>query len=152
MSDTCNDNLSTQEFYKDKYAIVIDLKTVDDETVVGSGRRLVGTQSGVLLEIEKLATIVDLMCHVFVISDGLVSLQTIGYKNRILTYKNINMNIPFHMVIVGMTNCGKTFCLLKMLEEEYKGHFDHIFIVFPTFKENKRTKTGSSYKTMTCSR
>ena len=72
MSDTCNDNLSTQEFYKDKYAIVIDLKTVDDETVVGSGRRLVGTQSGILLEIEKLATTVDLMCHILVISDGLV--------------------------------------------------------------------------------
>ena len=32
MSDTCNDNLSTQEFYKDKYAIVIDLKTVDENS------------------------------------------------------------------------------------------------------------------------
>ena len=74
MSDTCNDNLSTQEFYKGKYAIVIDLRTVDDETVVGNGRTLVGTQSGVLLQIEKLATTVDLMCHVFAISDGLVSI------------------------------------------------------------------------------
>ena len=36
-----------------------------------------------------------------------------------------------------MTNCGKTFYLLKMLEEEYKGHFDYIFIVCPTLKENK---------------
>ena len=43
MSDTCNDNLPTRDFYKDKYAIIIDLRTVDDETVVGSGRRLVGT-------------------------------------------------------------------------------------------------------------
>ena len=47
------------------------------------------------------------------------------------------MNTPFHMIIVGMTNCGKTHYLLKMLEEEYKGRFDHIFIVCPTFKENK---------------
>ena len=66
MNDTCNDNSSTQEFYKNKYAIVNDLRTVDDETIVGSGRRLVGTQSGVLLEVEKLETSFDLMCHVFV--------------------------------------------------------------------------------------
>ena len=47
------------------------------------------------------------------------------------------MNTPFHMITVGMMNCGKTFYLLKMLEEDYKGHFDYIFIVCPTFKKNK---------------
>ena len=84
INDTCNDNLSTQELYKNKYAIVIDLRTVDDEAIVGSGRRLVGAQSGVLQEIERLETVVDLMCHVFVISDALVyiannKLQKIEY-------------------------------------------------------------------------
>ena len=47
------------------------------------------------------------------------------------------MNTPFHMIIVGMTARGKTHYLLKMLEEDFKGHFDYIFIVCPTFKENK---------------
>ena len=69
-NDLCNDNLSKLEFLKDKYALVIDLRTVDDENTVHSGRKLIGTQSGVLLEIEKLATTVDLLCHVFVVSDG----------------------------------------------------------------------------------
>ena len=36
-----------------------------------------------------------------------------------------------------MTACGKTHYLLKMLEEEYKNHFDYIFIVCPTFKHNE---------------
>ena len=41
------------------------------------------------------------------------------------------------MIIVGMTACGKTHYLLKMLEEEYKNHFDYIFIVCPTLEDNK---------------
>ena len=44
---------------------------------------------------------------------------------------------PFHMLIVGMTACGKTHYLLKMLEENFKGHFDYVFFVCPTFSENK---------------
>ena len=47
------------------------------------------------------------------------------------------MDTPFHMVIAGMTACGKTHYLLKMLEEEYKNHFEYIFIVCPTFEDNK---------------
>ena len=41
------------------------------------------------------------------------------------------------MIIVGMTACGKTHYLLEMLEEEYKNHFDYIFIVCATLKDNK---------------
>lgn len=36
-----------------------------------------------------------------------------------------------------MTACGKTHYLLKMLQQEYKNHFDYIFVVCPTFKYNK---------------
>ena len=41
------------------------------------------------------------------------------------------------MLVVGMTACGKTPYLLKMLEENFKGHFDYVFFVCPTFLENK---------------
>ena len=47
------DNVSCREYYTNKFAMVIDFRTVDDDTVVGSGRSLMGTQSGILLEIEK---------------------------------------------------------------------------------------------------
>ena len=40
------------------------------------------------------------------------------------------------MIIVGMTACGKTHYLLKMLENEYKNHFDYIYIVCPTIRYN----------------
>ena len=54
------------------------------------------------------------------------------------------MLTPFHMLIVGMTACGKTHYLLKMLEENFKRHFDHIFFVCPTFLENKPTRGGNT--------
>ena len=41
------------------------------------------------------------------------------------------------MIIAGMTACGKTHYLLKMLEKEYANHFDYIFIVCPTFEDNE---------------
>ena len=48
------------------------------------------------------------------------------------------MDTPFHMIIAGMTACGKThYHLLKMFEKEYVNHFEHIFIVCPTFEDNK---------------
>ena len=41
------------------------------------------------------------------------------------------------MIIVGKTGCGKTKYLLDMLEEDYMGVFDYIFLICPTFKNNK---------------
>ena len=45
--DMYNDNLSKLDFLKNKYATVIDLRTVDDENTVHSGRKLVGTRSSI---------------------------------------------------------------------------------------------------------
>ncbi len=47
------------------------------------------------------------------------------------------METPFNMMIVGMTGCGKTYYLLEMLEKEYFGHFDYIFLICPTYLWNK---------------
>ena len=65
---------SRRKFYTDKFACVIDFRTVNDENVSGSGRKLIGTQAGILLEIEKEATTTDLFCHVFVVADGVVNI------------------------------------------------------------------------------
>ena len=44
---------------------------------------------------------------------------------------------PFNMIIVGMTRCGKTYYLLKKLENDYKGCFEYIFLICPTYLWNK---------------
>ena len=41
------------------------------------------------------------------------------------------------MIIVGKTACGKTKYLLDMLEKDYLNHFEYIFLVCPTFEDNK---------------
>ena len=50
-SSTCDKYLGSKcvsrtKYYTDKFACVIDFRTVDDDTVSGSGRHLVGTQAG----------------------------------------------------------------------------------------------------------
>ena len=61
--------VSRRKFYTDKFACVVDFRTVND----GSGRRLIGTQAGILLKIEKEATAMDLSCHVFVVTEGIIN-------------------------------------------------------------------------------
>ena len=41
------------------------------------------------------------------------------------------------MIIVGKTACGKTKYLLDMLEKDYTGRFEYIFLVCPTFENNR---------------
>ena len=55
------------------------------------------------------------------------------------------METPFNMMIVGMTGCGKSYYLLDMLEKEYFGHFDYIFLICPTYFWNK-TYQNWTYK------
>ena len=79
-NDDCEKYLGTEcisrrKYYTDKFACVIDFRTVDDDTVSGSGRKLIGTQAGILLEIEKEVTTSDLSCHVFVIADGTIDIS-----------------------------------------------------------------------------
>ena len=41
------------------------------------------------------------------------------------------------MLISGITNCGKSFFTLQLLETKYRNKFDYIFIICPTFPYNK---------------
>ena len=66
--------MTMRNFVKDKFALVIDLRTVNDSFASGNGKKLVNTQSGLLLEIKKKATTANVMCKIYVLSDGLVNI------------------------------------------------------------------------------
>ena len=62
---------------------------------------------------------------------------------------------PFNMIIVGKTACGKTKYLLNLLEMNYKGCFEYIFLICPTFVENKtyrswKYESDEDYITIPC--
>ena len=69
----CEKYLGRRKYYTDKFACVIDFRTVDDDAVSGSGRKLVGTKAGILMEIEK-ETTTDVSCHIFVVADGVINI------------------------------------------------------------------------------
>ena len=78
-SSTCENYLGSKcvprrKFYTNKFACVINFRTINDENVSGSGRKLVGTQAGILMEIEKETATADLSCHVFVVADGIINI------------------------------------------------------------------------------
>ena len=45
--------------------------------------------------------------------------------------------IPFNALIVGPTNSGKTKYLVDQLRSPFKGQFDYIVLICPTFVHNK---------------
>ena len=81
---SCFENVSKLNFLKSKYTLVIDMRTVNQQYVIHTGRRIVGSQSGVFLNIEKDKMDSDLMCYVFGIADG-----NIVIKNRMLVEDNV---------------------------------------------------------------
>ena len=64
-----------------------------------------------------------------------LELQNISHEAKERNKKQSQKN-AFNMIIVGMTACGKTKFLLDFLEREYKGYFEAIFLICPTFKWN----------------
>ena len=48
----------------------------------------------------------------------------------------VNKGKPFVGLICGHTDSGKSFFLLQLLEREFKGYFDHIYLFCPTTHSN----------------
>ena len=76
--------MTVEKFYKDKLALVIDLRSHEKVNKTAHGKKIVNTQNGVSLEINKKAHTGNINCNIFVVSDGLVNfinidLQSIQY-------------------------------------------------------------------------
>lgn len=47
------------------------------------------------------------------------------------------MKTPFRMYIIGSTGSGKTYGMLKILEEKLMSEFKYIFLICSTFENNE---------------
>ena len=70
-------HMTLEKFYtKNKFGLLIDLRSMASQEMHGSGTRLVNTTDGVQLEIERDAKGTGTVnCHVFVISDAQFNIQ-----------------------------------------------------------------------------
>ena len=70
-------HMNLTKFYTDdKFGLLIDLCSMADHAMHGSGTRLVNTKDGVQLELERNASgSGNVNCHVFVISDSQMNIQ-----------------------------------------------------------------------------
>ena len=66
--------MTLRDFFKDKFALVIDLRSINDNFLHGSGRKCVNTQSGILLEIKKTTISANVLCKIFVLADRLLNI------------------------------------------------------------------------------
>jgi hypothetical protein len=56
--------------------IATDHRTyVNDVSIFGNGAKIQNTQSGILVEITKKATTANVVCHMFVLSDGVIGIE-----------------------------------------------------------------------------
>ena len=49
----------------------------------------------------------------------------------------LKAKIPFHCIITGPTNCGKTQYLIEKLRSTYRFVFENIILICPTYVRNK---------------
>ena len=65
-------HMNLQKFYTDnKFGLLIDLRSMADQKMHGSGTNIVNSTDGVQLEIERKNTgSGDVNCHVYIISDA----------------------------------------------------------------------------------
>ena len=74
------EHMDITKFYTgDMFGLVIDMRTMADQSMHGSGTRIVNSTDGVQLEIERKKSLQkdagDVKCHVFVIADSLLNLM-----------------------------------------------------------------------------
>ena len=75
-------NVDIASYYTDKYALWLDFRTIDDNRLHGSGRRLENTSEGIRLQITKKAGGAGkLSCYLFIFQDAHINISDAQFLN-----------------------------------------------------------------------
>ena len=75
------DNVAQKDFYSDKFALWVDLRTYQDKELHGSGLMLNSTKDGVKLELKRTTSgSGNINCHVFVVADAVMEVENADLK------------------------------------------------------------------------
>ena len=77
-------NVNIVLYYTDKYALWLDFRTIDDNELHGSGRRLENTSEGILLQIMKEAgSVGKLSCCLYLFQDAQINISDAQFLNEV---------------------------------------------------------------------
>ena len=75
-------NVNISSYYTDKYALWLDFRTIDDNRLHGSGRRLENTSEGIRLQITKKAESTGkLSCYLYIFQDAQINISDAQFLN-----------------------------------------------------------------------
>ena len=75
-------NINIASYYTDKYALWLDFRTIDDNRLHGSGRRLENTSEGIRLQITKESgSLGKLSCHLYIFQDAQINISDAQFLN-----------------------------------------------------------------------
>ena len=75
-------SVNIASYYTDKYALWLDFRTIDNNTLHGSGRRLENTSEGIHLQITKEAgSVGKLSCYLYIFQDAQINISDAQFLN-----------------------------------------------------------------------
>ena len=75
-------NVNIAMYYNDKYTLWLDFRTIDDNKLHGSGRRLENTSEGICLQITKEAGGAGkLSCYLYIFQDTQINILDAQFLN-----------------------------------------------------------------------
>ena len=75
-------SVKEKDFYADKFALWVDMRTHPDNGIHGGGLALNNTQDGVKLEIKrKQSGSGTITCHMFVVADAMMEIMNSGLRS-----------------------------------------------------------------------
>ena len=73
-------NVNVGEYLTDRYALWLDFRTIDENFLHGTGRRIENASEGITLQIKKKAeTAGPLNAYIYLIMDAQLNIQNVAY-------------------------------------------------------------------------
>ena len=77
-------DLSLGEYLVNKYALLLDFRTIDENEPLGTGRRIENASEGITLQIERKAESAGaLNAYIYLIMDAQLNIQTGTYVSAV---------------------------------------------------------------------
>ena len=128
-----------EKYLTKRFALWLDLRSTDDNTLHGSGRRIENASEGITIQLKKSKKWKFNYLSLYNTRCANQFRRWKIYRSRLLSFQNM-LTLRSDWQVCGQTGCGKTEFVLDLLETEYAGVFEDIVILCPTIEWNKAYK------------